>query len=108
MKPKEPTTIYDLRSYIGRRLVREDMVGPGQMRAALSTLGRSGEPKVGDELPLGWHMFYCVATDAPDQLGPDGLPRAYEVIPELPLPRRMFAGARMHFHALDQRPELPA
>lgn len=42
-------------------------------------------------------MFYCVPTDPPVALGRDGLPRSYEVIPELPLPRRMFAGARMRF-----------
>ena len=93
------TTVDDLQSHVGRKLVREDIVGPGQLRAALATLGRAGQPRVGDPLPPAWHMFYCVATDAPDQLGPDGLPYAYEVIPALPLPRRMFAGGRMRFHA---------
>ena len=88
----------DLHSHLGRTLVREDIVAPGQVRATLATLGRVGEPRVGDALPPAWHMFYCVATDAPSDLGPDGLPRAYEVIPELPLPRRMFAGGRMRFH----------
>ena len=80
-------------------MARSDIVGPGRARAAMATLGRSGEPRVGDELPPAWHMFYCVATDMPGDLGPDGLPRSYEVIPELPLPRRMFAGARMRFHS---------
>ena len=91
--------IDQLRDHIGQKLIRNDIIGPGQARAVLATLGRSGDPVVGDPLPPAWHMFYCVATDTPGSLGPDGLPRAYEVIPELPLPRRMFAGARMRFHA---------
>ncbi|MDA0261279.1 MAG: MaoC family dehydratase N-terminal domain-containing protein, partial [Proteobacteria bacterium] len=61
--------------------------------------GRPGDPVVGDPLPPAWHMFYCLATDPPGALGSDGLPSAYEVIPELPLPRRMYAGSRMRFHA---------
>jgi 3-methylfumaryl-CoA hydratase len=91
--------VEQLRDDIGQKLIREDIVAPGQARAVLATLGRPGDPVVGDPLPPAWHMFYCVATDPPGALGPDGLPRAYEVIPELPLPRRMFAGARMRFYA---------
>ena len=91
--------ITDLQSHVGRKLIRDDIIGPGQARAVQATLGRSGDPFVGDPLPPAWHMFYCVATDVPGSLGPDGLPRAYEVIPELPLPRRIFAGVRMRFHA---------
>lgn len=95
-----PPSVSDLQSRVGRTLTREDIVAPGPARAALATLGRDDwAPAVGDELPPAWHMFYCVATDLPGALGFDGLPRAYEVIPELPLPRRMFAGARMRFHS---------
>ena len=93
------TDLAALQSHIGQTLVREDIVAPGQVRAVLATLGRAGDPAIGDPLPPAWHMFHGVATDAPGDLGADGLPRAYEVIPELPLPRRMFAGGRMRFHA---------
>ena len=92
------TNLVELQSQVGRTLIRDDIVAPGPARAALATLGRADwEPKLGDPLPPAWHMFYCVPTDPPVALGRDGLPRSYEVIPELPLPRRMFAGARMRF-----------
>ena len=90
----------DLESHLGRALAREDIVAPGPARAALAMLGRDDwAPAAGDALPPAWHMFYCLATEPAGELGRDGLPRADEVIPELPLPRRMFAGVRMRFHA---------
>ena len=92
------TNLVELQLQVGRTLIRDDIVAPGPARAVLATLGRADwEPKLGDPLPPAWHMFYCVPTDPPVALGGDGLPRSYEVIPELPLPRRMFAGARMRF-----------
>ena len=93
------TDLVALQSHIGQTLVRDDIVAPGTVRAALATFGRAGNPAIGDLLSPAWHMFHGGATDAPGDLGVDGLPRAYEVIPELPLPRRMFAGGRMRFHA---------
>ena len=93
-------SVADLESHLGRALAREDIVAPGPARAALAMLGRGDwAPAAGDALPPAWHMFYCLATEPAGELGRDGLPRADEVIPELPLPRRMFAGLRMRFHA---------
>ena len=93
-------SVSELESHPGRTLTREDIVAPGPVRAALAMIERDDwTPALGDALPPAWHMFYCLATDPPRDLGDDGLPRRYEVIPELRLPRRMFAGIRMRFHA---------
>lgn len=50
-------------------------------------------------LPL-WHWFYFLATEPQHRLGEDGHPERGGFMPPVPLPRRMFAGSRMHF----QRP----
>jgi len=51
------------------------------------------------EVPHGLH--WCLAPDAvePARLGRDSHPRPGIFLPELPLPRRMWAGGELHLHA---------
>jgi len=48
--------------------------------------------------PPGWHLAYFPAASRLASLGADGLPVTGGVLPEMPLPRRMYAGATLTFH----------
>src|SRR6516225_9863839 len=64
-----------LRSWIGREEVAEDVITSVPVAALAATLDRDDpKPQSGDELPPLWHWLYF--------------------LPPVPLPRRMWAGAR--------------
>ncbi|QDU54469.1 FAS1-like dehydratase domain-containing protein [Aeoliella mucimassa] len=91
----------DYADWIGRTQTVEDSLCPNVARAASATLLNRDQPfAAGDALPRLWHWFYFLATAPQNQLGDDGHPRRTEAsfMPPIPLPRRMFAGARLKFH----------
>jgi 3-methylfumaryl-CoA hydratase len=90
----------DLRRAIGGRKVTEDHIAPSLVERLAVTLECDGAPPRGGEaLPPGWHTIFCLQTPTRGELGDDGLPRHYDLIPEVPMQRRLFGGARMEFHA---------
>jgi len=91
--------IDELKSYIGRRTVSNDVITSGPANLLRLAFGRP-EPELedGDPLPPGWHILYFLPRLGPDGLRPDGTPLEAGVIPPMPLPRRMFAGERLRFH----------
>ncbi|MEM9972657.1 MAG: MaoC family dehydratase N-terminal domain-containing protein [Pseudomonadota bacterium] len=77
-----------------------DRLDPGRAAALHAALGRSGAaPEVGEALPGFWHHIYFWDVAAPEALGADGHPVRGGLIPDLGLPRRMWAGGRLTFHA---------
>jgi 3-methylfumaryl-CoA hydratase len=56
------------------------------------------EPVDGGELPPGWHGLYFLPDLPLDALRPDGTPARDGVVPDIDLPRRLFAGEEMTFH----------
>jgi 3-methylfumaryl-CoA hydratase len=90
----------DLRSHIGRSQTATDVIHPGPANFLRLALGRP-EPELreGDALPPAWLGLYFLPRVASDALRPDGSPRDTGVVPPLALPRRMFAGERVRFHA---------
>ena len=89
----------DLKKYIGRRQVTTDVVTAAPANLLRLTLARP-EPELmpGDTLPPGWHVFYFLPRLGPHELRADGTPADSGVIPDMPLPRRMFAGETFRFH----------
>ena len=53
----------------------------------------------GDPLPLLWHWLYFWEVAPLSALGYDGHPAKGAFLPPVPLPRRMWAGSRLIFHA---------
>jgi len=90
----------DLRSHIGRSQTATDVIHAGPANFLRAALGRA-EPEFrdGDVLPPAWLTLYFLPKLAPEALRPDGSPRDAGVVPALGLPRRMFAGERVRFHA---------
>jgi len=73
---------------------------PDRARALQATLGMEPALQAGDPLPPFFHQIYFWAALTPDQLGRDGHPaRGHGVILDLGLPRRMWAGGQLSFHA---------
>jgi 3-methylfumaryl-CoA hydratase len=76
-----------------------DLIDPARAVAMHATLNRHGAPPgEGDTLPDFWHQAYFWQTGATASLGPDGHERLGELIPDLGLPQRMWAGGRLTFH----------
>ncbi|WP_067810357.1 FAS1-like dehydratase domain-containing protein [Nocardia beijingensis] len=69
--------------------------------AALAALFDDGlpAPAPGEQLPPLWHWVALPRWAASGVLGPDGHPRRGSFLPPVALPRRMFAGGEVRFHA---------
>lgn len=92
------STAFD--DWVGRTDTVEDFVGAAPAQAAAATLDE-GEPGLesGAMLPPLWHWFYFLPKAPASRIGPDGHPQRGGFLPPIPLPRRMFAGARLQFRA---------
>lgn len=89
-----------LRRHIGTRIVEEDLATEAPLKAIVATFDREeGAPREGEAIPPGWHIGYFLPTARTAALGPDGTASSSGVLPKLPLPRRMYAGTRITFHA---------
>ena len=87
-----------LREWIGRTETVEDLIAPAPAALLTATLDRDDPPsKPGDPLPPPWHWLYFLPRVKQSEIGPDGHPKRGGFLPPIPLPRRMFAGARMAF-----------
>jgi len=83
--------------YVGREEVREDRADSRLSEGMAATLGR---PLEGDAWPALWHWTLFQDWRMPEGLGPDGHPRRGGFLPPVhDLPRRMWAGGRVTFHA---------
>ena len=84
-------------TYIGRTETRTDFVAPGLVRGMAATLDMPEPPGA---LPPMWHWMLFPDWAPASQLGPDGHPRRGGFLPPVhDLPRRMWAGGRVRFHA---------
>lgn len=75
-----------------------DQLDPARAAAMQATLG--GQPTIaqGDPLPPFFHHLYFWEARPADELGRDGHPKTGGFIPDMGLPRRMWAAGRLMFH----------
>ena len=91
----------DYSDWVGREQTALDDLCPTTVKAVAATFDLDPEPlKAGTELPPLWHWFYFLPRASQANLGEDGHPRreSGSFLPPIPLPRRMFAGARLRWH----------
>ncbi len=76
-----------------------DVMDPARAAALQVALGLQPSMTAGAELPPFFHQLYFWTPMPPDQLGRDGHPGLSKsgLIPDLGLPRRMWAGGRLQF-----------
>lgn len=80
---------------------QSDPLDPARAQAMLATLGVMDNLQAGDVLPPFFHHLYFWNAQVPNALGRDGHPKVGGLIPDMGLPRRMWAGGRLRFdHAL--------
>ncbi len=83
--------------YIGRSETRTDIVSPGLVRGMAATLDVA---LPSGPLPPLWHWMLFQDWVPASGLGPDGHPKRGGFLPPVHhLPRRMWAGGRLLFHA---------
>lgn len=83
-----------------RQASQTDLIDPARARALQATLGIAPDIETGMPLPPFFHYIYFWEIEVPDKLGRDGHPRVGEgLIPDMGLPRRMWAGGTLGFHA---------
>ncbi|WP_299047948.1 acyl dehydratase [uncultured Tateyamaria sp.] len=80
-------------------LRQRDVMDPARACAMQVALGSTPALSAGDALPPFFHQLYFWAPAPPNRLGRDGHPQVGGVIPDMGLPRRMWAGGRLAFHA---------
>jgi 3-methylfumaryl-CoA hydratase len=88
-----------LNEWVGRQDRAEDEVALSAVRRLAALLDSQAAYRRGDPLPGGWYVMLFGPTTRQSGLGPDGHPAKGQFLPPVPLPRRMFAGRRVTFHA---------
>lgn len=79
------------RAYIGKTRETSDTLAPEPARKLAALLGRD----VGDHLRLCWHWAYFNSAIPPAQVGRDGHEKLGLFLPDVPLPRRMWAAGEI-------------
>ncbi len=96
----DAATLAHLQTWQGQSEVLEDLVTPAPLRALSATLDRDDPlPQAGTELPPLWHWLFFLPHHRQSEIGPDGHAKRGGFLPPVPLPRRMWAGGRLHWHA---------
>lgn len=76
-----------------------DVMDPARAKALQATLALPVTIQDGRPLPPFFHQVYFWTPEPPARLGRDGHPKTgLGIIPDLGLPRRMWAGGRLAFH----------
>lgn len=77
-----------------------DLIDPARANALQVVLGQQPSLAAGSPLPPFFHQLYFWSPLPPADLGRDGHPKVgLGLIPDMGLPRRMWAGGRLEFHA---------
>jgi 3-methylfumaryl-CoA hydratase len=76
-----------------------DVIALSHAAAMSATLDRSVTLSEGDALPYLWHWIYFRPCASQSTIGEDGHPNKGGFLPDLGLPRRMWAGGRLRFKA---------
>jgi 3-methylfumaryl-CoA hydratase len=87
-----------LKDWIGNSETIEDRASQHPVHGYAALMDEEQIPEEGDPIgPMG-HWFYFKPRVPASQIGPDGHPRRGDFMPPVPLPRRMFGGARTTYH----------
>lgn len=92
--------IAHLDQWMGRSKTFEERIAPFPANALAATLNREDAPYVdGTPLPPLWHWLHFLPVFKLADAGYDGHAALGGFLPPIQLPRRMWAGSRLNFHA---------
>ncbi|KEQ04203.1 acyl-CoA dehydrogenase [Pseudorhizobium pelagicum] len=89
----------DGRDAIGLTDSRRAVIAADRVAALAAALDLDGVPGGGGSLPPAWHWMFFNPIARHSELGPDGHPKRGAFLPDLGLPRRMWAGGRLTYNA---------
>ena len=85
-------------AWIGRQEEITDIVAPDAARGLVATIAsRDVAPVPGEPAPLLTHWLRFLPIVPLDRVGADGHPRRGDFLPDVDLPRRMWAGSSLRF-----------
>ncbi|UXS05476.1 acyl-CoA dehydrogenase [Agrobacterium tumefaciens] len=84
---------------VGRTERRFALIDPDRVAALASTLDLPSAPSAGDPLPAAWHWIFFNPFVRRSEVGHDGHPKTGGFLPDVGLPRRMWAGGRLRYRA---------
>ncbi len=94
----DPATLSHLQEWVGNTERYSDTVTTAPYRGLSATLDRTDPPpEPGAFLPELWHWLYFLPHAPQSQIGQDGHAKRGGFLPPVPLPRRMWAGGRLHW-----------
>ena len=85
-----------LDDWLNKTEIVEDDITAFPLAALAAVLDRAHP---GGAVPPLWHWLYFLPVAPQAEIGPDGHPKRGGFLPPVPLPRRMWAGGRLTFHA---------
>jgi 3-methylfumaryl-CoA hydratase len=85
-----------LEDWLDKTETVEDRITDFPLAALTATLERADPAGV---VPPLWHWMYFLPITPRGEVGPDGHAKRGGFLPPVPLPRRMWAGGRLTFHA---------
>lgn len=80
-------------------ILQTDWLDPARAHLVQAALDMPDRVAPGTPLPPFFHQLYFWDPQPPGGLGRDGHPKVGGIIPDMGLPRRMWAGGRLRFHA---------
>lgn len=87
----------DFSSVIGRKEYREDFISPTPAKAMGAIFDKRTPNLAESGLPPLWHWFYFWSLTMQSELDSDGHEKLGKFLPQVPLPRRMYAGGGCEF-----------
>ncbi|WP_043288020.1 FAS1-like dehydratase domain-containing protein [Paraburkholderia oxyphila] len=94
-EPEVPQAL-PLEAWLDKTETLSDEITSFPLRALAATLDRDAP---GNTVPPLWHWLYFLPVAPLAQVGPDGHAKRGGFLPPVALPRRMWAGGRLTFHA---------
>lgn len=94
----EASAADDYSDAIGRTETKMAAIATERVEALANALDIEAAPGEGEPLPAGWHWLFFNPFVRRSELGVDGHPRRGGFLPDVALPRRMWAGGRLVYH----------
>ncbi len=100
LRTLDAAALQQLQSWVGKSETLSDEINAAPVIAMSATLDRDDpEPVAGLSLPALWHWLYFLPRHKQSEIGSDGHAKRGGFLPPVPLPRRMWAGGRLHWQA---------
>jgi 3-methylfumaryl-CoA hydratase len=89
----------DFSTWVGRTETLIERICPWRVAALAASLDLDTAPSVGAALPPAWQWLFFNPMAQRREIGHDGHPKRGGFLPPITLPRRMWAGSRISYHA---------